>query len=297
MACEGCGRPVIYRHEPSGPPRAITCGAACRGTVRAAASRRKPAERRCQMYDRLFPLEQLDANRSSSRTARFCPCCAGQMHRIGECIHEALRCDPRPVCEVLRTGTAEIRLPRLRERGGIGTCAVAVDHRGHGVDRAGRLGGGLEIRLAHAAQPADTNAGWLRGHARPLTTLVHWVDRAAWWLEGLYDLQLHASFMASRASSATKRHCRCSRRGGAAPASASFWAHAVDDRPWQGPAPPAVVYVFATGRDTEGDHRATRRLLRRGVMQVDGYGAYKALDPAHQARPDPAGVLSRACTP
>ena len=55
-----------------------------------------------------------------------------------------------------------------------------------------------------------------------------------------------------------------------------LWAHAVDDRPWQGPAPPAVAYVFATGRDTEaiiaqlGDRFA-------GVMQVDGYGAYKAL--------------------
>jgi len=50
----------------------------------------------------------------------------------------------------------------------------------------------------------------------------------------------------------------------------------VDDRPWQGPAPPAVAYVFATGRDTEaivaqlGDRFA-------GVLQVDGYAAYKAL--------------------
>ena len=27
-----------------------------------------------------------------------------------------------------------------------------------------------------------------------------------------------------------------------------FWAHATDDRPWKGPAPPAVAYVFAGGR-------------------------------------------------
>ena len=27
-----------------------------------------------------------------------------------------------------------------------------------------------------------------------------------------------------------------------------FWAHAMDDRPWGGPAPPAVAYVFAGGR-------------------------------------------------
>ena len=57
-----------------------------------------------------------------------------------------------------------------------------------------------------------------------------------------------------------------------------LWAHAVDDRPWQGPAPPAVAYVFATGRDTEaiiaqlGDRFA-------GVMQRR-LGACKA-GPAH----------------
>ena len=63
-----------------------------------------------------------------------------------------------------------------------------------------------------------------------------------------------------------------------------LWAHAVDDRPWRQrwPAPPAVAYVFATGRNTEaivaqlGDHFA-------GVLQVDGYAAYKAL--ARRAKP------------
>src|SRR5580704_16008358 len=45
-----------------------------------------------------------------------------------------------------------------------------------------------------------------------------------------------------------------------------------------------------------GDHRATRRPLRRRdagrrLWRLQGAG------PAHQARPDPAGVLSRACAP
>ena len=52
--------------------------------------------------------------------------------------------------------------------------------------------------------------------------------------------------------------------------------YAVDDRPWQGPAQPAVVYVFATGRGTDaiaaqlGDGFS-------GILQVDGYGPYRAL--------------------
>jgi hypothetical protein len=107
------------------------------------------------------------------------------------------------------------------------------------------------------------------------STLVHWVDRAAWWLTGLYDLQLR--FIHGFA------HIFCDEtplpvieKGRRRTRKCQLWAHAVDDRPWQGPAPPAVAYVFATGRGTDaivtqlGDSFA-------GVLQVDGYAAYKAL--------------------
>jgi transposase len=54
-----------------------------------------------------------------------------------------------------------------------------------------------------------------------------------------------------------------------------LWAHAVDDRPWQGPAPPAVGYVFAESRGT----REIEAQLSTfgGILQVDGYAAYKSL--------------------
>ncbi|SPP93354.1 IS66 family transposase [Bradyrhizobium vignae] len=54
-----------------------------------------------------------------------------------------------------------------------------------------------------------------------------------------------------------------------------FWAIATDDRPWGGPAPPAVVYMFAEDRKAIrakqlfGDYH--------GILQVDGYAAYKGL--------------------
>jgi len=54
-----------------------------------------------------------------------------------------------------------------------------------------------------------------------------------------------------------------------------FWAHAVDDRPWGGPAAPAVVYVFAQGR---GHKEISAQLAGyQGLLQVDGYGGYKRL--------------------
>ena len=59
-----------------------------------------------------------------------------------------------------------------------------------------------------------------------------------------------------------------------------FWAHAVDDRPWGGPSPPAVAYVFADGR---GKGEIAAQLVDyAGILQVDGYVAYKS--PAKDAR-------------
>jgi transposase len=53
------------------------------------------------------------------------------------------------------------------------------------------------------------------------------------------------------------------------------WALARDDRPWGGRDPPAVVFRYAPGRRQEH----ARALLQgyRGIVQCDGYAAYKAL--------------------
>ena len=52
-----------------------------------------------------------------------------------------------------------------------------------------------------------------------------------------------------------------------------FWAIARDDRPWGGSQPPAVVYNYAPGRG----HTHANTLLGgyRGILQCDGYAAYK----------------------
>jgi transposase len=54
-----------------------------------------------------------------------------------------------------------------------------------------------------------------------------------------------------------------------------FWAVARDDRPWGGGDPPGVVYHYAPGRG----HAHAEALLGgyHGILQCDGYGAYKRL--------------------
>ena len=79
------------------------------------------------------------------------------------------------------------------------------------------------------------------------STLVHWVDRAAWWLEGLYDLQLRTIHGFPRIF-CDETPLPVLEKGRRRTRKCQLWAHAVDDRPWQGPAPPAVVYRYAEDR-------------------------------------------------
>ena len=230
---------------------------------------RKPARRNNGALPKHLPrCEQIIEPDST-----VCPCCAGQMHRIGECVHEALDVIPA-ILRVLRT---------VRPKYGCRGCASAVAQ----APAPSRL---ITAGLASTAlvawvvvskfawhMPLNRQTQMLAGQGVTLdrSTLVHWVDRAAWWLEGLYDLQLRTIHGFPRIF-CDETPLPVIEKGRRRTRKCQLWAHAVDDRPWHGPAPPAVAYVFATGRDTEaivaqlGDRFA-------GVMQVDGYGAYKAL--------------------
>lgn len=100
------------------------------------------------------------------------------------------------------------------------------------------------------------------------------MTRIAWWLELLYDELL--AFIRSqprvfcdetplpRLDPGRKRTKVC-----------QLWAQAIDDRPWNGPAPPAVAYIFAESRSAR--EIAGQLASFAGVLQVDGYQAYKTM--------------------
>jgi transposase len=69
-----------------------------------------------------------------------------------------------------------------------------------------------------------------------------------------------------------------------------FWAIARDDRPWCGDDPPAVVYTYAPGRA----HIHAHTLLGgyRGILQCDGYDAYKKVA---QAKPNGSAITLVFC--
>ena len=203
----------------------------------------------------------------------LCPCCTGQMHRIGECVHEALDVVPA-ILRVLRT---------VRPKYACRACEEAVVQApapsrliSAGMASTALVAWVVVSRFAWH-MPLNRQAQMLAGYGVILdrSTLGHWVDRAAWWLQGLHDLLLHTIHGSPRIF-CDETPLPVIEKGRRRTRTCQLWAHATDDRPWKGAAPPAVAYVFATGRSTEaivaqiGDHFA-------GVLQVDGYAAYKAL--------------------
>ncbi|MGY3464719.1 transposase [Bradyrhizobium sp. LM6.11] len=122
-------------------------------------------------------------------------------------------------------------------------------------------------------------------------TLAGWVKRAAWWLKSLYELQLR-TIQASPRVFCDETPMPVLDPGQHRPRICQFWAHAMDDRPWGGPAPPAVAYVFAGGRGTE--EIAGQLTGFSGILQVDGYAAYKALARGHGSAIQLAFCLAHA---
>jgi transposase len=204
--------------------------------------------------------------------SKICPCCSFDLHCIGTDVSEALDIVPA-IIRVKRT---------IRPRYACRACESVVVQ-APAPDRV--MDSGM-VTTAFAAHVAVSKFAWhlpLNRQAQIFAgqgiiidrgTLGTWVARVAWWLELLYDKLL--AFIRSqprvfcdetplpRLDPGRKRTKIC-----------QLWAQAIDDRPWNGPAPPAVAYIFAesrSAREIEGQLSSFG-----GVLQVDGYSAYKTL--------------------
>jgi transposase len=214
-----------------------------------------------------------------------CPCCQGTLHRIGEDVSEMLDIvpailrvirihRPRYACRACESAVVQAEAPRRPVDNGLPTAAL----------------------LAHIAAakfawhlPLHRQTQMLAGYGIELdrSTLVHWIRRTAWWLQPLYALLTDTVMAAGKVFcddtplpvlDRTRRRTRIAR----------LWCYAVDDRPWQGPLPPAVIYRYA--EDRRGRHVKEHLDGFHGVLQVDGYTGYDGL-----AKPNrPGGAITLA---
>jgi transposase len=106
------------------------------------------------------------------------------------------------------------------------------------------------------------------------STLANWVGGACWWLEPL-QARLAEHVFASQKLFADDTPIPVLDPGRGRTKTGLLWVYARDDRPWNGPDPPAAVYLYSPDRKAE---RPASHLTKfRGVVQVDGYPGFERL--------------------
>jgi len=208
---------------------------------------------------------------------RTCPC-GGALHVIGEDVSERLDRIParlriivtrRPkyACRSCTDGVVQAPAPLRLIEGGLPTDAFVADVL---ISKYA-----WHLPLYRQSQILQTE-----GIRIDRGTLAHWVGFAAVELEPLHARLLQI-LKSSTKLFADETRCPVLDPGRGKTKTGYLWALARDDRPWGAADPPAVAYMYAPGRGAE---HAVRHLAGfSGVLQVDGYAAYKALTDARRA--------------
>ena len=202
---------------------------------------------------------------------RLCPCCGGALHVIGETVSEMLDFVP-----------ARLRVLRIR-RPKYGCRACATIHQAPAPERPIAKGMASPSLLAHVLvskycdhTPLYRQAQIFARHGIEIdrSTLANWVGGACWWLEPL-QARLAAHVFGSGKIFADDTPIPVLDPGRGRTKMGRLWVYARDDRPWNGPDPPAAVYFYSTDRKAE--RPASHLEGFRGVLQVDGYAGFERL--------------------
>lgn len=203
---------------------------------------------------------------------RICPCCKGALHRIGEDKSERLDIIPAQLRVIV------VRRPKY-------ACRTCEDVVLQAPAPARLIEGGLptEATVAHVlvCKYADhlplyrqAQIYARQGITLDRGTLADWVGRAAFILRPVHE-RLLQKLKESTKLFADETTAPVLDPGRGRTKTGQLWAYARDDRPWSGADPPGVAYVYAPDRKSE---RPIEHLAGfKGVLQVDGYGGYRAL--------------------
>lgn len=201
-----------------------------------------------------------------------CPCCRTQMTVIGEDVSERLDVVPAQFRVIVT------RRPKLACRACVGTVVQAPAPArliAGGIPTEALVAYVLVARYAdHLPLYRQAQILARQGVLLDRSTLAFWMGYAAAEVAAVVA-RLREIVLASARLFADETVVPVLDPGRGRTKQGYFWAIARDDRPWGGTDPPAVVYSYAPGR---GQQHADALLGGyRGILQCDGYGAYKKL--------------------
>jgi transposase len=250
--------------------QAIAANEATADKSDAAAAKARAEKRRCNRGALPAHLPRIDVTIEPEDTN--CPCCRSPMHVIGEEISQRLDVVPaqfrvivthRPkyACRACEQAVVQAPAPERLIKGGLPTEAMVA-----------------HVLVAKYAWhlPLYRQSQILRSQGLDIkrAILAFWVGYAATELEPVY-LRMRELILASGKIAVDETVAPVLDPGRGCTKKGYFWAIARDDRPWSGNDPPAVAYTYAPGR---GAIHALKLLDDyRGVVQCDGYAAYKAI--------------------
>src|SRR4029079_17772400 len=203
---------------------------------------------------------------------KTCPCCRGELHRIGEDKSERLDIVPaqfrvlvtrRPkyACRACEDGVVQAPAPVRLIEGGLPTEATVAPVLVSKYDDHLPLYRQAQI---YARQSIELDR----------STLADWVGQAAFHLRPLHErllgkLRQRPKLFADETTMPVLDPGRGRTKTG------QLWAYAADDRPWGGADPPGVAYVYAP--DRKADRPIAHLAGFKGILQVDGYAGYGKL--------------------
>lgn len=222
--------------------------------------------------DRLAFSESLPREEVTLEVERCtCPKCGGLLHEIGVTISEMLDWVP-----------ASVRIIRIRRpKHGCRSCGAI--HQAPAPERLlakGMATPGLIVQVLVSKYsdhlPLYRQAQIFARHGVEIdrSTLSRWVGGACWWLEPLHEL-LAKSVFASSKLFADDTPMPVLDPGRGRTKTGRLWVYARDDRPWNGPDPPGVVYFYSPDRKAERPISHLKGF--RGILQVDGYAGFERL--------------------
>jgi transposase len=201
-----------------------------------------------------------------------CPCCRAPMHLIGEETSQRLDVIPvqfrvlvthRPkyACRACEQAVVQAPAPERLIKGGLPTEAMVAS-----------------VLVAKYAWhlPLYRQAQMLAAQGLDITraVLAFWVGYAAGELKPVY-VRLRELILASGKIAVDETVAPVLDPGRGRTKQGYFWAVARDDRPWGGTDPPAIAFSYAPGRGAI--HGLKLLEGYRGIVQCDGYAAYKKI--------------------
>lgn len=204
--------------------------------------------------------------------ATHCSCCAGALVEIGA--DESERLDVTPAqFQVIVT-----RRPKLVCRACVGVIVQSP-----APERLIKGGLPTERLVAHVIDakyhwhlPLYRQAQMFAAHGLHIdrSTLAFWIGYAAQELRPLYRL-LRARLLQSSKLCVDETTAPVLDPGRGKTKTGYFWAISRDDRPWNGPEPPGLIYAYAPGRGAI--HGLKLLEGYKGVVHCDGYAGYKTM--------------------